>query len=540
MRINNGSATATGGSTYLWSNGQINATTIGLAPGNYSVTVTSAAGCSSTASAAIINIPGPTVTATFTNENCGHSNGTSSSLPIGGTQPYTYLWNNAQTTQNITNLPAGTYDVTVTDANSCTAFTSVILTDIPGPSIQVSGFINETCSYGNGAATVSAINGTPPYHYSWSGGNTSATASNLHAGTYTCTVTDANNCTAIDSVIITNTAGPRLVITGADSASCGMSDGSASLNVIGGTPPYAYSWNSSPLEYTQNLTNVPTGNYIVTVTDANSCSATVSVQVEQKPGPSATVSSTNEICNKSDGTATVKATGGLGTYTYLWSNGQTTAIDAGLTQGGYTVTVSDGGCSTSAMVTVGETAGPTAAFTANPQILTIMGGPVAFTDNSVGNIVNWQWNYGDNTSFGSGSNTTHQYKNVGVYLVTLIVTDNNGCMDTISDTIKVKDIFTLYIPNAFTPNGGILNNYFYPQGMNVDPNNFDMAIYDRWGNLMFHTTVWLTNHSEGWNGTKNNSGALNDVVMDVYVYRIILNEIDGPKHEYLGKITALP
>jgi gliding motility-associated-like protein len=264
------------------------------------------------------------------------------------------------------------------------------------------------------------------------------------------------------------------------------------------------------------------------------------VEIAQKPGPSATVSSTNEICNKSDGTATANATGGSGTYFYLWNNGENTSINTGLTQGNYTVTVSDGGCSTSVTVNVGETLGPEASFTANPQILTIMDGPVTFISSSIGNIVNWQWNFGDNTPNGSGANTIHQYRNFGIYLVTLIVTDNNGCMDTITDTIKVKDIFTLYIPNAFTPNGGILNTYFCPQGMNVDPNNFEMSIFDRWGNLVFHTTEWLTDHSEGWNGTKNNSGTLKDVVMDVYVYRIKLKEIDGTKHEYLGRITALP
>jgi len=538
--LNNGSATATGGTSYLWNNGQINATTIGLAPGNYSVTVTSAAGCSSTNSVTITNIPGPTDTVTFTNENCSHANGTASSLPNGGTIPYIYLWNNSQTTQNISNLPAGTYAVTVTDANSCTAFASVTLTNIPGPSLQVSAFVNETCSYGNGSATVSAINGASPYNYKWSDGNNTATASGLHAGTYTCTVTDANTCTAINSVIITNTPGPTLAITGIDSASCGIADGSSTLSVNGGTQPYSYNWNSSPSQFAQNLVNVPTGYYAVTVTDANSCTVSIPVEIDQKPGPSASVSSSNEICNKSDGSASVIATGGLGIYFYLWSNGQTTQADTGLVQGSYSVTVSDGGCSTSQTVNVLETLGPTAAFIAQPQILTIIDGNVNFTDNSVGNIVNWIWNFGDNTPYGSGVNTIHQYQNIGAYLVTLIIIDNNGCSDTIKDTIKVKDIFTLYIPNAFTPNGGVLNNYFYPQGMNVDPNNFDMSIFDRWGNLMFHTKLWLTNHSEVWNGTKNNCGTLNDVVSGVYVYRILTKEIDGPNHEYIGKITVLP
>ncbi len=537
--LNNGSATATGGAGYIWSNGQATATITGLAPAVYNVTVTSAAGCSNTNTVTIGNIPGPTVSATSTNENCGQNNGTATATPVGGFGAITYLWNNAQTTATIINLPAGTYDVTVTDANSCTAFASVSLIDIPGPTLNLVGFVNETCTYGNGSATVNAINGLAPYTYAWSNGTSSVKDSNLHAGTYTCTVTDANNCTAVTSVNITNTPGPRLTITSMDSAFCGMPDGAASLNVNGGTAPYLYSWNSSPAQITQDLINVPAGNYTVIVTDNKSCTASVSVVVDQKPGPSASVSSTNEICSKSDGTATAVGSGGMGVYTYLWSNGEITPTDTGLAQGSYTVTVSDGGCTTSATAYVNETLGPVAAFMENPQILTILDGPVDFINSSTGNVVNWQWTFGDNTA-GNGADVTHQYKNIGTYLVTLIVTDNNGCKDTITDSIKVKDVFTFYIPNAFTPNGGMLNNTFFPQGMNVDPNNFEMSIFDRWGNLMFHTTEWLTNQSTGWNGTLNNSSAYSEAVTDVYVYRIILKEIDGTKHEYIGRITALP
>jgi gliding motility-associated-like protein len=541
--LSNGSATATGGTSYLWNNGQATATISGLAPNTYSVTVTSAAGCSSSASTTIVNMPGPTITATSTNENCGHANGTASSTPTGGTTPLTYLWSNAATTQNITNLIAGTYTVTVTDANTCTATASVTLTNIPGPSLQIMSFVNETCTYRNGSATVQAVNGVPPYSYVWSNGNTSATATNLSSGTYSCTVTDSNHCTANNTITLTNTPGPTLAITGMDSANCGVSNGSSTLSVTGGTQPYTYNWNSSPGQTTQNLLNVPAGLYIVIVTDGNNCTASVSVDVAQKPGPTATASSTNEICNKSNGTATADATGGMGNYTYLWNTGAITEIDTGLTQGNYTVTVSDGGCTALATVQVGETPGPTAAFMPQPQILTILYGPVFFIDNSTDNstaIIDWQWNFGDNTGFGYIPDPTHLYSDTGTYLVTLIVTDKNGCKDTTSDTVKVKDIFTFYIPNAFTPNNGMLNNYFYPQGINVDPTSFDMAIYDRWGNQMFHTTEWMANRSAGWNGTKNNSGAFSDAVTDVYVYRIQLKEKNGTRHEYIGNITVLP
>jgi gliding motility-associated-like protein len=128
------------------------------------------------------------------------------------------------------------------------------------------------------------------------------------------------------------------------------------------------------------------------------------------------------------------------------------------------------------------------------------------------------------------------YSNLGTFLVTLIVTDNNGCMDTVQDTIKIKEIFTIYIPNAFTPNEDYINDLFFPQGISIDPNEYEMAIFDRWGKLVFKSTTW----GEGWNGTLENKGDVKNVVMDAYVYRIKIKEIDGPKHEYIGRVSLIP
>ena len=183
--------------------------------------------------------------------------------------------------------------------------------------------------------------------------------------------------------------------------------------------------------------------------------------------------------------------------------------------------------------------GPVASFIARPQTLTLLDGPVEFYENSTGNIINWHWNFGDGT-LSIGSSVQHQYTTLGIYIVTLIVTDNNGCPDSISDTIKIKDYFTFYIPNAFTPNGDGKNDLFYPKGNNVDPDNFTMLIYDRWGNLVFNTNKWEVDHSEGWNGTKNNAGNLNSVVLGLYVYQIQLKEIGGEIHVYNGSITLAP
>jgi len=542
--------TATGGTNYTWSPATGLSSTTGASVSanptstqTYNVDITDANGCSATTTATV-DVVTVSATATSTDENCGQANGSATVTPTSNcTQTLTYLWNTTpfqQSTAIATNLTGGTYTVTVS-CGACSATASAVVTNLAGPSVVIQSITNTTCSYNNGGATALASGGTTTtYTYSWSNGQSGAVLSNVYAGTYTISVTDGVGCTAVNTVNITDTPGPTATITGIDFASCGTSDGSATLTVNGGATPYTFQWNPGG-QVSQNLTAVPKGNYTVTVTDNNGCTSSTQVYVGEDPGPSATTLSNPEICNQANGTATVNATGGLGTYTYLWSDGQTTATATGLSQGTITVTVSDGGCSTIETINVMEIAGPTAGFSATPQVLTIMDGPVSFLDNSSGNIVNWSWTLGDGT-LGNGESFDHQYGNIGTYLVTMIITDNNGCQDTAVDTIKVKDIYTLYIPNVFTPNADGINDYFFPQGVSVDPNNFDMYIFDRWGNMMFHTNKWLAdiNRSEGWNGTQDNHGTYNDAVMDVYVYRILTKEIMGPKHEYIGRVALIP
>ena len=464
---------AAGASTYSWSPGTGLAPTTGAnvvadptTTSTYTVTGTDANGCISDTSVTVTVAPF-TVTATKTDENCGQANGTATATPSEAcTQGWLYLWSTTpteQTTQMANHLTLGTYTVTVS-CGVCTASTSISINNLAGPSVNIDSATNTTCGYANGNAYASAIGGNSPYIYSWTGGQSGTGLLNVISGTYDVTVTDADGCTATNSVVLTNTA-----------------------------------------------------------------------------GPTTTTSSNNDVCNKGDGSATVHASGGLGNYTYIWSNGPITPNDTGLTQGNYSVTVSDGECITTASVTVGETPGPAAGFSENPSILTLLDGPVTFVSNSTGNIVNWQWNFGDGNA-GTGSTTQHQYTNLGTYLVTLIVIDNNGCIDTVNDTVEVKDYFTFYIPNAFTPNEDGWNDTWSPKGMNVDPNNYTEYIFDRWGNLTFQTNKWdaINHQAEPWKGTFNNNGPLNSVVMDVYVYRILLKETGGLEHEYIGRVTIVP
>ncbi len=547
---NNGSATvtATGGSgtyTYSWSSfpPQTAAVANNLPGGTYTVTVNDGT-CTATATATVAGSSGPLGTVTVVNETCGYVNGSATVTVTGGTQPYTYVWSTtpAQTTATIQNLTAGTYTVTVTDAvGICPSVQTATITNAPPPTITVSNVVNSTCGLSNGSIALMISGGTSPYSYSWSTfpAQTTPTAVNLPAGSYTVTVSDVNGCTALTTVPISSTVSPTASVSGTTNATCGQSNGTASLTVTGGTSPYTFNWNSNPPQNGQNLQNVPFGTYSVSVTDNSGCTTTTTAVIGQTTGPVLQTSTTNEICGQQNGTATVIATGGTGTYTYVWSNGQTTPTATNLSVGNYTVSVNDGVCTTTTMVSVINIPGPVAGFSVHPKILTDMDGPVSFGDNSTGNITQWVWNFGDGSPNSTGNSTSHQYLSIGLYVVTLVVTDNNGCTDTTIDTVKVKEIFTFYVPNTFSPNGDGLNDVFAPTGLSVDPDHYDEYIFNRWGNVVFHTTKWNLVSAEPWNGTLNNTGSKSDRVMGVYVYKIKLKEVEGPTHEYIGRITLL-
>lgn len=399
----NGTASASpnGGSapyTYLWSNGQTTSTATGLGAGIYTVTITDGGGCTGTQTVTITNGAIPVLTSSNTAVLCnGQSNGTATVSASSGTLPYTYLWNNGQTTSNATGLSAGTYTVTVTDADGCSSTTTVSITQPPALSAAVTN-TNVSCNAGsNGSATLSPSGGTTPYSYLWSDGQTTSAATGLIAGNYTVTVTDQNGCTNTTTVsIIQPDSAVSVATTVLIPPSCGMSDGSAIATGSGGTGPYNYSWNSSPVQNTQTVVNLPAGNYTVTVTDASSCSATTTV-ILTNPNAAVLVTSTvNATCGMSNGSATVTPTGGTAPYTYQWSTVpvQNTDTATNLAPGTYYVTVTDQqNCISIDSATVVDTTSFTADAGPNQAICT--GDSVTLT--ATGGTI-YQWSTGASTA----------------------------------------------------------------------------------------------------------------------------------------------
>lgn len=293
------------------------------------------------------------LTVSATDAECnGEASGSVDLTVSGGNPGYTYSWSNGATTEDLTNVAAGTYTVTVTDQSGSTASISATVNE-PTALMASTSSTDVGCNGGNdGSATVNASGGTPPYSYAWSDGQTTQTATGLAAGTYSVVVTDANGCTTAAYATVDEPDALTVSTVSSDVSCNGGSDGSASAIPAGGTAPYSYSWsNGFNSYYNQGLA---AGNYTVTITDANGCTASASVTINEPTAVTVTANATDETCpNQNDGTASASASGGTPAYTYSWSNGATGANVSGLAPGSYTVTATDAnGCTGSASVSV--------------------------------------------------------------------------------------------------------------------------------------------------------------------------------------------
>ncbi|SEO67791.1 Por secretion system C-terminal sorting domain-containing protein [Flavobacterium sp. CF108] len=435
----NGSAgvTVTGGTgayTYSWApSGGTAATANGLAAGTYTVTIQDFNLCTKTQSFTISEPAILAATTSQTDVSCnGGTNGTATVNVTGGTGAYTYSWAPAGgTAATATGLSAGTYTVTVTDANACQTTAAVTITE-PAILAATASQTDVTCNgLNNGTATVIPTGGTVPYAYSWSpSGGTAATASGLSAGTYTATITDANGCFTTQTVTITEPSALSVTSSKIDVSCNGGANGSATVNVTGGTGAYTYSW--SPSGGTAATANgLSAGTYTATITDANGCSTTQSVTIAEPVILTATASQTDVSCNGgTNGVATVTATGGTGAYTYSWAPfGGTAATATGLSAGIYTATITDAnGCSTTQSVTITEPA-ILVATTSKTDVSCNGGTNGTATVTATGGTAPYTYSW----SPSGGTAATASGLNIGIYIVT--VTDANGCTTTQSVTI---------------------------------------------------------------------------------------------------------
>lgn len=270
----------------------------------------------------------------------GQNDGAVQVSVTGGTLPYSFSWNlPGLSGDSVSNLAAGIYIVTVTDAfSSSIADTFTILNP---PAIQLS--FTTTLAYPEyGSATVTASGGVPPYTCEWPQGDTTFTATDLYPGVYVCTVTDANGCTQ-EGIAYMETLSPIIyILTDLHYVTCfGGNDGGGQLWVQGGQPPYTFLWSNG--DTSQTLINVPEGNYECTITDILGGTAIATATFFGPPQINFNYDTTHATSNLSNGTININAiSGGQGApYTCLWSTGETSLTITGLAAGIYTCTISD-------------------------------------------------------------------------------------------------------------------------------------------------------------------------------------------------------
>jgi hypothetical protein len=456
----NGSATvnATGGTTpyaYLWSNTQTTATATGLAAGVYTVTVTDANNCTKTATATVNQLGGPTVTATPIATTCGLNNGSINITATGGTTPYSYNWGSGVTTEDRSNLAAGTYTVTVTDANGCTATASATVAPSTAPTVTAVP-TPTTCGLNNGAINITATLGTSPYTYDWAdlaGNNNVEDRSNLAPGTYTVTVTDAAGCTTSTSAVVAPSVAPPSVTATSTNATCGQPNGTITLTVTGGATPYTYLWNGG--QTTQNRTGLTAGTYCVTVTGNNGCTTSTCVNIVNVAGPTVSVTTTNAICGINNGSATAIATGGATPYTYAWNfNNQAGPSLANLGAGTYCVTVTDANnCTATACGTVTSSSSPSVTVMITNATGNLNNGIINIT--VTGGTPTYTYDWGDLP----GTNNPEDRSGLGAGTYCVTVTDANGCTTAICATINQNGLPSLTsVVGNVSCNGGSNGN----------------------------------------------------------------------------------
>ncbi|MBL7807167.1 MAG: SprB repeat-containing protein, partial [Saprospiraceae bacterium] len=345
----------------------------------------------------------------------------------GGTSPYTYAWSNSKTTQDISGLAAGTYTVTVTDAAGCTKTTSVTINQPSALSLSTTK-VNVKCNGGNtGSIDLTVTGGTPGYTYIWTNAATTQDISNLTAGTYTVTVTDANACTKTISTTITQPSALSLTSTQKNLLCYGATDGDIDLSVSGGTSPYTYSWSNGAT--VQDLWNIGAGTYTVTVTDANACTKTLSATITQPAEIILTKTITDVKCaGQSNGAIDLTVSGGSPGFKYSWSNSATTQDISNLAAGTYTVTVTDvNGCTKTTSATVNQPGVLTP--TTTKVNVACFGGNTGSIDLSVtGGTSPYTYAW-------SNAATTQDISNLVAGTYTVTVTDANLCTKTVSTSI---------------------------------------------------------------------------------------------------------
>ncbi|HTL83469.1 MAG TPA: PKD domain-containing protein [Bacteroidia bacterium] len=537
----------TGSYTYQWLPGnQVSASVSNLATGNYTVNVTDANGCVTSGTVSVGNAPGPSLAVTnVTPPLCTAScDGSATVNATSGFSPYQYNWLTApqQSGNTATNLCAGTYSVIVTDSAGCYDTSTVTIT-APSLVVLTPGPTSTICMGQQTLLTASASGGTPSYSYTWSPSGP-VVSPNTNT-TYTVIATDANGCQSVPQQVSVLVYPPLNVTISGNLTACQNTSVTLVANGGGGNSgPYTYLWQ--PGNYSgQNYTVFPVSTTTYTVIISDGCSpvstATFTVTVPPNPVASFTFSDSTG-CGQAcvDFTNTTPNTQSV--Y-WLMSDGFTSSSNTPnhcFSTGTFNATLivtDNNGCHDTVSIPNFLTVhpNPVASFLMGPQPTTVLEPNICFTDQSSNDAITWYWNFDDpnDATTSTDQNPCHVYSDTGTYCASLIITNQYGCWSTFMNCLIIEPYYSFYVPNAFTPNNDGLNDVFLPVGDDVDPSDYEMLIFDRWGNLLFSTN----SPDQGWDGTVKQSSKLAQI--DTYVWKLNFTDHAGFKHKMIGHVSII-
>ncbi len=521
-------------------------------PGTYMLSSLDSNGCYAKDTLVVTTLK-PQMTLDITNVNCyGQATGAFQHGPVtGGQTPYqSFKWTllNPDGSQYVDpngsivgwryqNLIAGIYTFEAIDARGCALYGEVEVKQ--NDSLRVTGkYTPTTCGADNGTLKLKAAGGVPPYKFEIRKDDgtlvaSSDTASNLSSGVYKMTVTDHVNCVTTDTITVSATPIPYMTVSSNVWETCENENGSISVSPKDARYPVSFTWDTGREQDTTNVIGgLKSGTYTVEMTDANGCVVDTSIFVDKYPTPTVVITKTPETCGRGDGTITLTVNSMYpSTLKYRWDGlTDTTSSLTGLKAGTYKVTITDSLCIVSKTIVVEHVDGPVANFESNAYNVasnTIF----TLTDVSQGTVNTWNWDMGDGNSQ-TGKIVYYTYEKSGDYNVSLVVIDVNGCIDSISKIIHVYDELNVFVPNMFTPNGDGLNDTWKPVMSEYSKEGYQLSVFDRWGQRIFHTT----NTEDEWNGMVNGKYVASN---SIYSYRVIVRDFTGQEYEFVGQVTVI-
>ncbi|MCB0571139.1 MAG: proprotein convertase P-domain-containing protein [Phaeodactylibacter sp.] len=547
---NEATVMATGGTgssyTYHWSNGQTAATAIGLDSIPYTVTVTDVNGCEAVASITPSDLEQIDFFIITTTPSCnGYTDGRLGINEISGgagtaIQDYTIVWSTGAAGPTVNNLAGGqSYSVTVTDNQGCTRTKARNLQQPQLITFQLD--VDSVSCFGgsDGAITASNVDGEhAPFTYNWNDGQQDATASNLSAGNYGVTVTDATGCFNTSTATVYQPTALALSFEAEDNKCYGEKAGRITASASGGIPGYQYSWSNS--SSSSALENLAAGVYSLTITDRNGCTLEGEAAIEEPDLLAAALKKEDPTCyGFRDGSITVDASGGTPPYRYSLDNSffSGSSMLIALKGGSYDVYLKDAnGCLYTEEITLTDPA-PFTVDAGDDSYTIELGDSImlnAAAQNAVG-LVDFVWEapYEGNLSCTECISTMATPETSILYQLYGI--DENGCEDTDKVHVYVKKERVVMVPTGFTPNGDGHNDMLTVHGKNGTAVK-RFQIFDRWGELLFQNGGFAVNDaSAGWDGNYRGQPANGGV----YVWYLIVEYQDGMQEAFRGETTLI-